>query len=56
MFTPPGRWAEPNYPSVINKLAETQPDAPDKFMTEATSMSVITIILDRPAMRRERHT
>ena len=53
---PPGRWAEPNYPPVINKPAATPPDACDKFITEATSMSVITIILDRPAMRRERHT
>ena len=32
------RWAEPNYPSVINKPAATRLDASDKFMTEATSM------------------
>ena len=36
---PPPRWAEPNYPSVINKPAGTRPDASDKFMTEATSMT-----------------
>ena len=35
---PCARWAEPNYPSVINKPAATRPDASDKFMTEATSM------------------
>ena len=32
------RWAEPNYPSVINKPAATRLDASDKFMTEAISM------------------
>ena len=37
---PCARWAEPNYPSVINKPAATRPDTSDKFMTEATSMSV----------------
>ena len=31
---------EPNYPSVMNKPAATQPDTSDKFMTEATSMVV----------------
>ena len=36
---PPPRWAEPNYPSVINKPAATQPDASDNSMTEATSMT-----------------
>ena len=35
---PPPRWAEPNYPSVINKPAATRPDASDNSMTEATSM------------------
>ena len=36
---PPPRWAEPNYPSVINKPAATRPDASDNSMTEATSMT-----------------
>ena len=40
---PPPRWAEPNYPSVINKPAATQPDASDNSMTEATSMGLMTI-------------
>ena len=35
---PPGRWAEPNYPSVINKPAAARPNASDNSMTEATSM------------------
>ena len=35
---PPPRWAELNYPSVINKPAATRPDASDNSMTEATSM------------------
>ena len=41
---PPGRWAEPNYPSVINKPAATRPDASDNSMTEATSMDQTDII------------
>ena len=36
------QWAEPNYPSVINKPAATGPAASDKFMTEATSMGGTT--------------
>ena len=42
---PPPRWAEPNYPSVINKPAATRPHAFDKFMTEATSMVLPAIKL-----------
>ena len=37
------RWAEPNYPSVINKPAATRPDASDNSMTEATSMAQYTV-------------
>ena len=37
---PPARWAEPNYPSVINKPAGTRHDASDNSMTEATSMGM----------------
>ena len=37
---PPPQWAEPNYPSVINKPAATRPDASDNSMTEATSMGM----------------
>ena len=38
-------WAEPNYPSVINKPAATLPNAIDKFMTEATSMVEVAILI-----------
>ena len=43
-FGTPGWWAEPNYPSVINKPAATWPDASDKFMTEATSMHLVDVV------------
>ena len=42
---PPPRWAEPNYPSVINKPAATRPDASDNSMTEATSMLLAAVVL-----------
>ena len=44
---PPPRWAEPNYPSVINKPAATRPDASDNSMTEATSMVWRTMTICR---------
>ena len=38
-------WAEPNYPSVINEPAATRPNAIEKFMTEATSMVKVAILI-----------
>ena len=42
---PPPRWAEPNYPSVINKPAATRPNASDNSMTEATSMATMSLYI-----------
>ena len=52
---PRARWAEPNYPSDINKPAANRPNASEKFMTEATSMSVLRVSSNSDLIDNVRH-